>query len=115
MTCARAAAPVARPVAVAGAGCASPCPPPELPVLLSLWCSPEADAGRTRKRHARSSAADETAGSIDAFPSPPRIKRGRFVALEKCGECKHCLNPKLKKACKVVLLQRKLAGGAWRG
>jgi hypothetical protein len=37
------------------------------------------------------------------------------MALEKCMECDHCLNPKRKKACRVVLAQRKLAGSAWRG
>ncbi len=39
----------------------------------------------------------------EALGLPPG-KRPRF---EKCGECKYCLNPKLKKACAVVRLQRK--------
>ena len=40
-------------------------------------------------------------------PSAP--KRPTLV-FEKCGTCKCCLNPKLKKACVVVRMQRKEAG-----
>ncbi|KAI3428766.1 hypothetical protein D9Q98_007587 [Chlorella vulgaris] len=35
------------------------------------------------------------------------LKRNRFMPLEKCGTCAHCLEPSRKKACKLVLMQRK--------
>ncbi|KAI7841433.1 hypothetical protein COHA_004828 [Chlorella ohadii] len=78
--------------------------------------------GRTRKRGRRASSAGGSEGeeeedggassggdaSTEAPPPPP--SKLRRITFEKCGQCKHCLNPKLKKACKVVMLQRQELG-----
>lgn len=101
-----------------GQSCSCAQGPARSRLTLSPPCCPPTpgrSAGASRKRGATPAAADEAGASAQAglstAPSAEQegapLKRGRFQALEKCGECKHCLNPRLKKACKVVLLQRK--------
>lgn len=84
--------------------------------LFSLLCSsePALASGKSDAKHGVNPAsnddekADEGSGGprsvqIEEALGLPPGKRPRF---EKCGECKYCLNPKLKKACNVVRLQR---------
>ena len=93
-----------------------PCRPPSPP------CDPRSLAASRRTSAAAAAAAGKkrpasppldgyegvaAAGGGGAWSAHQPGKRSRDF-MEKCGECKYCLNPKLKKACAVVRAWRKL-------
>lgn len=90
-----------------------------LPAPSPPGCSPEGGSGSSRGRGKRArqpakgaaAEAEEEEEELDASEDVPLGEQlaaaaGKRLRLEKCGECKYCLNPKLKKACRVVTLQR---------
>jgi hypothetical protein len=78
------------------------------PPLCSAW------GGASRKRSGSPLGWEAERGAYGSSgrgegDGPGAPKRPTLV-FEKCGTCKCCLNPKLKKACVVVRMQRKEAG-----
>ena len=86
---------------------------PQLPRVVPLLLC-RAEAGPSRKRSGsplgsqpEHSPYGSSGRGEDGGPGASKRPTLHFV---KCGECPCCLNPKLKKACVVVRLQRKEAG-----
>ena len=78
------------------------------PPLCSAWGS----ASRKRSGSPLGWEAERGAygGSGCGEGDGPGASKRPTLVFEKCGTCKCCLNPKLKKACVVVRMQRKEAG-----